>query len=46
MVVDEDDKLLAVGRSQGSGEFLEKARSGIGVKVKNGILSGKDKDNN
>jgi predicted RNA-binding protein (TIGR00451 family) len=46
MVVDEKDDLLAVGRSQGCGEFLERSVSGIGVKVKAGTISSKNKDNN
>lgn len=46
MVVDEDDHLLAVGRSQASRRHLIASRSGIAVKVRVGVLSKKDKDNN
>lgn len=46
MVVDENDRLLAVGRVQASRGYLLDSRSGIAVKVKEGISSKKDKDNN
>jgi predicted RNA-binding protein (TIGR00451 family) len=46
MVADETDRLLAVGRAQGSGQYLKDSRTGIGVKVREGILSGMDNDKN
>jgi 7-cyano-7-deazaguanine tRNA-ribosyltransferase len=46
MVVDEEDRLLALGRVQASRGYLVDSRSGIAVKVKEGVLSKKDKDNN
>ncbi len=44
LVVDEKDKLLAVGKAQTGWKYLKESKSGIGVKVREGVLSGKDKD--
>jgi 7-cyano-7-deazaguanine tRNA-ribosyltransferase len=46
LVVDEDDTLLAVGRALANSRYILSSRSGIAVRVRDGIHSGKDKDNN
>lgn len=46
LVVNEDDDLLAVGKAQAGWQFLIDSRSGIGVKVREGVnTSGNGKDN-